>query len=287
LFTAREYDVFRNRAGNGRVDSGHFILNTETGTKMIGNGICRLLLPSLFFFGAVGLQAASFIFNTIPGIDNCSGETCSGQAVFSFAGGADTFTVTLSNTLPSIHDAGQLLTDLQFDTAGLGTVSLLSSSGNLIKINSNGTATPATGSIGWGFGSTGTDAWLLCAVCGDGVQAAAQPTQGIVPNQASYSSSVGSIKGNRGHNPFLESGATFTFEAAKLLPTDGSNPFSQITLSFSTAFGVDVRTVLYTNRDSVPGTSTPEPVTTMLAGAGLIVLGLVGRRRLRSQAFFR
>ncbi|MDR3698643.1 MAG: MYXO-CTERM domain-containing protein [Candidatus Sulfopaludibacter sp.] len=162
----------------------------------------------------------------------------------------------------------------------------MSSSGNLIRINNNGTATPATGSIGWGFGSTGSNAWLLCAVCGDGVKAASQPAQGIVPNQVSYSSSVGSVKGNPGHNPFLESGATFTFEAAKLLPIDGSNPFSEITLSFSTAFGVDVNTVL-DNRGNVPGPSTPEPVTTMLAGAGLIVLGLVGRRRRAAHTLLR
>jgi hypothetical protein len=262
-------------------------LTTQVRTKMIGNRARGLFLLSLFFFGAVGLQAASFIFNTIPGIDNCSGETCSGQAVFSFTGGTDTFTVTLSNTLPSIHHAGQLLTDLQFDTTGIGTVSLLSSSGNLIKINSNGTTTPVTGSIGWGFGGMGTNEWLLCAVCGDGVRALAQPAQGIVPNQTSYSSSVGSIKGNRGHNPFLESGATFTFETAKLLPADGSNPFSEVTLSFSTAFGVDIDTVLKTGRSSIPSASTPEPVTTILAGAGLPMFGLAGRRRRRTHDFLR
>ncbi len=256
--------------------------------KPIGNGVRRLLLLSLFFFGAVGLQAASFIFNTIPGIHNCSGETCSGEAVFSFTGGADTFSITLSNTLPSIHDAGQLLTGLQFDTTGLGTVSLLSTSGNLIKIHSNGTTTPVIASIGWGFGSSGTNQWLLCAICGDGVKAPAQPAQGIVPNQSSYSSSVGSIKGNPGHNPFLESGATFTFETAKLLPADGSNPFSEVALSFSTAFGIDIDAVLKTGRSgSTPGASTPEPVTTLLAGAGLILFGLAGRRRRRTHGFLR
>jgi hypothetical protein len=267
---------------------GYFILNSQKQAKLIGNALCRLLLPSLLLFGAVGLQAASIIFNTMPGQHNCAGETCSGQAVFNFTGGTDIFTVTLSNTLPSIHDAGQLLTGLQFDTRGLGNVSLKSSSGNLIKINSNGTTTAASGSIGWGFGSVGSNEWLLCVICGDSVKAAAQPAHGIVPMQTSYASSVGSITGNRAHNPFLESGATFTFETGNLLPADGSDPFVGITLSFSTAFGIDVNTVRPADRGgSGTRSNTPEPVTTLLSGAGLVVLGLAGRRRRRAHSFLR
>jgi hypothetical protein len=51
-----------------------------------------------------------------------------------------------------------------------------------------------------------------------------------------------------------------------------SNPFSNVVFSFSTSLGNNVNAVPPTN-------PIPEPVTMMLAGAGLIGLGMLRRFR--------
>jgi MYXO-CTERM domain-containing protein len=177
----------------------------------------------------------------------------------------------LNNMLPDIKNAGQLLTDVQFTTA-LGVVTLTSSNGTEVNIDGSGSATLGSSvPTGWAFGSLSTNTWLLCVICTGSPSTQTAPAHGIVPNQSSYPQANSSIAGNGPHNPFLESGATFNFITTTVLPVDPSlDPFSNVFISFGTTFGE-----LSTTE------SAPEPFTTLLAGAGLIALGLIGRRRRR------
>jgi MYXO-CTERM domain-containing protein len=194
--------------------------------------------------------------------------------VFSYTPGAQSFTITLNNLLPDINNAGQLVTDVQFTTA-LAGISLTSSSGTEVTIDGSGNPTVGSSPVetGWAAGSISTNTWLLCVICTGNVHSSVTPSHGIVPIEGSYSSGNGSIKNNGPHNPFLESGATFDFSTTSVLPSNPSiDPFSNVSISFGTTFG------------ELPTTgSAPEPLTPLLAGAGLIVLGLIERRRRRSR----
>lgn len=242
-------------------------------------------LLACFLFTAAGLQASTITWTFDTGATTCpGGGACSGEAVFSYTPGAESFTITLNNLLTDIHAASQLVTDVQFATA-LEGVSLTDSNG--IPISFNGTDTPTVGSAvstGWNAGSIGTNTWLLCVICTGGVTASATPSEGIIPIESTYNAN-GSIETSSSHNPFLESGATFTFSTTSVLPIDASsNPFSNVFISFGTTFA-ELPTHGITND---PGTgenaAAPEPFTPMLAAAGLIMLGLTGRRRKRNKA---
>jgi hypothetical protein len=229
---------------------------------------------------AAGLNAASFTFSGTSTTACGTGNTCAGTAVFNITG-TDTFTITLTNDVTSIKDAGQLLTDVYFTLASTGTT-LDSSNGNFINIASDGTTSSAgSGSTGWGFGSNNgvSGTWLLCIICGNGVSTptGAQPSQGIVDNEAVYSNANPSIAGNGPHNPFLQSGATFSFSTDATLDTTGAtNPFSDVMLSFGTTFGTEVPTG---GGGGITGGSAPEPVSLILTGAGLMGLALLTKRR--------
>jgi hypothetical protein len=242
----------------------------------------KVYVLGVLLFATSALQAADFLFvatsSTICGVDPCSAS-----ALFTVLT-TNSFSVTLNNTLSSITDAGQLVTDLEF-TLPASTVTLSSSSGTFVNISGAGVPTVgSTGATGWGFGSNNdavANNWLLCIICGNGVSTpgGAQPSQGIIDTQASYSSANASIAGNGPHNPFLKSGAIFTFQTsgATLDPATAVDPFSAVSISFGTTFGANVAGV---PDGGGGGTAvTPEPVSLMLAGGGLIGLAMLKRRR--------
>ena len=244
--------------------------------KYIG-GLKAPLLACLLFTAA-GLQADTINWTFDTGAEACpagGSSTCNGEAVFSYTPGAQSFTITLNNLLTDLNNAGQLVTDVQFTTS-LPGISLAGSSGTPVSFN--GSAAPTVGSAiptGWNAGNISTNTWLLCVICTDGVTASATPSEGIIPVESTYNVN-GSIEQSNSHNPFLESGATFTFSTSSDLPLNVStNPFSDVFISFGTTFaevpaGVDP--------------STPEPLTPLLAGAGLIMLALTARRRKKNKA---
>jgi hypothetical protein len=232
----------------------------------------------VFLFATAAVQASSFSFTASSSTACGVGNLCSGSALFTVIDAHD-FAVTLNNTLSSITDAGQLVTDLEFSLTA-SSVAQSSSSGTFVNINGIGVPTVgSTGATGWGFGSNNgaADDWLLCVICGHGVtDTSPGPSQGIIDHQASYASANNSIDGNGPHNPFLETGTTFTFTTSATLPTTGDvNPFSNVFISFGTAFGQEVAT----GCDSIITDETPEPIGLMLAGGGLIGLSVLKRRR--------
>jgi hypothetical protein len=232
----------------------------------------------VFLFATVVAQASSFSFNASSSTACGVGSPCSGSVLFTVIDAHD-FSVTLDNTLSAIKNAGQLVTDLEFSLTA-SSVAESGSSGTFIDINGTGVPTVgSTGATGWGFGSNNGAAneWLLCVICGHGVtDTSPGPSQGIIDNQASYASANSSIDGNGPHNPFLGTGAKFTFSTSATLPTTGdANPFRNVFISFGTAFGNEVAT----GDDDVITDETPEPVGLMLAGGGLIGLSLLKRRR--------
>jgi hypothetical protein len=243
----------------------------------------RLCLPLTFLLAAAGLQAASFTFNATSATACGTGNTCNGSAVFNITG-TNTFTVTLNNLQTDIKDAAELLTDLYFTLDG-STVSLVGSSGTDLTIDGNGVPTTGTtGTLPWAFGqNTGTGGgFLLCVICGNGVSVGSgvAPAQGIIDVQASYADANGSIAGSPSHNPFVESGATFSFTSSTALNTNATtSPFGNVGLSFGTVFGNEVTTT--GGGGGTSGSPAPEPVSMLLTGAGLTGLALVTRRRLQ------
>jgi hypothetical protein len=237
-------------------------------------------LPLVLLFAVAGLQASTIVL-TATSTDGCGGNACSGTATINIIDAND-FTITLDNTLTSIMDAGQLLTDFEFSLDG--TVTMTGSNGSFINIASDGSVTSAgSGSTGWGFGvDSVTGDWLLCIICGNGVSAdGSQPSQGIVPTQSDYASANPSIDGNSPHNPFLDSGAVFTFTTTATLPTDGTNPFGSGFLSFGTTFGNEIPTGGGGGGGGGGGAGgeAPEPFSLMLSGAGLVAVSLLAKRR--------
>ena len=234
----------------------------------------------VFLVATGAVQASSFSFTASSSSACGVGNPCGGSVLFTVIDAHD-FSVTLNNALSSITDAGQLVTDLEFS---LTASSVAESGSNGIFVDIGGTGVPtvgSTGDTGWGFGSNNGAAnnWLLCVICGHGVtDTSPGPSQGIIDNQASYASANSSIDGNGPHNPYLESGAAFTFSTSATLPTTGNvNPFSNVFISFGTDFG---REVVATGGDSIIITGeTPEPLGMILAGGGLIGLSMLKRRR--------
>jgi hypothetical protein len=240
----------------------------------------KLFLPAAVLCALTGLQAAPILYSATSSSACGPGNTCSAAAMFTIID-ANHFTISLSNTLASINDSKQLLTDLDF-TLTAPSVNLSASNDTFVTVDNKGAPTiGGSGATGWGFGKDNgvANRWLLCVICGNGVSdTASQTSQGIIDMQASYASANGTI-GTAPNNPFLESGAVFSFTTTATLPTTGDIPFGNVVFSLGDNFGANV-----------PGGDprvvvAPEQGSFLLVGTGLIGLGLlIRRRRLRAEA---
>jgi hypothetical protein len=158
-----------------------------------------------------------------------------------------------------LKSAGQLLTGITFTLSDGSGVVLNSQTGDLISVASNGAVTDlGTVTLGWGFGSTGSNTFEMCVICSGGVTASATPEQGIL-GPGPYTTANASIDGNGPHNPFVNQSAVFTFNAPSNVTV------SDVVFSFGTQSGGNV--------------PTPEASTLLLLGTGLCALAWLMSRR--------
>ena len=228
-------------------------------------------LAVLIFVLALSHPAGATIFTTPVGAVANSGsgnEAVAASADFELSGG--TLTITLTNTLAGIHDAGQLLTDVFF-TLNTGSATLSTQTGDLVNVASDKTITDLGSSpLGWGFGSATVNSlsgFELCVICQGGPSAhPTTPTEGILgpdSGDGKYDNANPSIAGNGPHNPFIRDSAVFTLTGIAPGAT-----FGNVIFSFSTTPGVNVAAV-------------PEPGYFGLLGLGAIAMAWAARRNAR------
>ena len=199
-----------------------------------------------------------------------SGSTAGGQPVdasATFTAGAGTLDITIFNNQVNPTSVIQNVSDLFFSLSGVTSGTLASSSGNEIFVAADGTTSAGGSGV-----STG---WVLSISGGvfhlDGLNTAADvPAHTIIgapDGSGVYSNANNSITGNGPHNPFLESGATFTITDAGIT---ADTSVSGVIFSFGTQSG--------TNIPSTPDSGS----TLMLLGLGLAICEL-GRRAFTSR----
>lgn len=227
----------------------------------------KVLLAIIAALGSGSIALASTI--TFIG----SGTSSAGDAENSsaiFVTGAGTISVTLNDLLSNPTDVAQNLSDLLFTLSnGSTTGTLTTSSGTELTVNSGGTYSVGSSvPTGWALSSSGGS--LLLEVLGT-PEAPAHTIIGTSSNGTysggTYSNANGSIAGNGPHNPFLESGTTFTLSVPGVT---AATTITAATFSFGTAAG---NTLIGT------ASSVPEPITMLLVGAGLLALGRFGMQR--------
>jgi hypothetical protein len=180
------------------------------------------------------------------------GETQNASA--SFLTGAGTLTITLNNLISNPKSIGQDISGIFFTLSNGATIgSLTSSSGKELNVAANGHySIGPTVSTGWALTSSGGGFVLQV------LNTPEAPEHTIIGTSSNgtysggtYSKANSSIAGSGPHNPFLESGATFTLSISGVT---SSTTTTSVTFGFNTAAG-----------DTLVGiTSVPEPATEVL-----------------------
>jgi hypothetical protein len=227
--------------------------------------------------GSVAL--ADTVTYTATGISS-GGETQNASAIF--VTGPGTITITLNNLLSNPQSIGQNISDLFFSLSNAVTSgTLVSSSGTELRVKGNRSYTiGSTVDTGWALTSSGNS--LLLELLG--TREAPRHTIIGPSNNGTYFGGIysranSSIKGNGPHNPFLESGVTFSLAVPGVT---AATTVTSATFSFGTLAG---DTLAGTNR-----TLIPEPSTWTLfligitAGFGLSLRRRKGSKRGRSSS---
>jgi hypothetical protein len=220
---------------------------------------------SLMMVALPPANAATATFVTPTGATTSGGPV---DASATFTTGAGTLSITLIDLLANPKSVGQTLSDLIFTLSShqtTGTIS--SSSGQLVTVAANGTATTgATTTTGWGLNSNVSGGIQLDALgfVGPAGLIIGPPGPGGI-----YTNANGSIAGNGPHNPFINQTATFLLSIAGLTAAD---TVTSALFSFGTEAGVE--------RAGVPS-AIPLPGALPLFATGLAGLGLIKWRKKR------
>ena len=245
----------------------------------------KSLLPRVSVIAlAASFAASSASANTIilaASTTLTNGRPVNVDAIFST--GQDTIAIKLDNNLWNPIDVTQLLSDLWFTVSNMpnpfGTIT--SSSGKEVTVTSKAvggfSASAATVDAGWGLTTYagGLHLNVLGTQIGPSHLIIGPSNNGTYDAGGAYTAANGSIKGNHPHNPFLESGVTFN------LSVPGVTAASTIT-NAEFSFGTSQPQVYKVRCDTCGGTgagyATPEPVSLLLIGGGLITFGFLRRR---------
>ena len=231
----------------------------------------RAVLSVLVF--SLAASASTISFSTSAGAMNGNHEAVNASGTIT-TNANGTVTVTLTNNLANLTDAGQLLTDLFFNLSSAPSSALNTTTtptiGSLISIDGSGNATSSAAALAsWGLSSSGAQIHLDSLIGG--------PSQGIIgpggPGGV-YTNANGSIAANGPHNPFLTGTVTFTFAVGGV--TDATT-ISAPVFSFGTISGDNVSGCIV-GGPSCTSVVVPEPVTSGLVGMGLISLFFLRRR---------
>jgi hypothetical protein len=244
----------------------------------------RKVLPPLVFLLVAGTASATISPQTFEanGLSS-NGDPIHASAQFSFNN--LTLTLVLTNLLPNPGSVAQNITDFSFQ--------LLNSLGQNIDASCSGScltgATAAqTVTVAAGGGKTVSNVpvdpkWAYTLTSGvyllNGLGGANSPAYSIIgppDGSGNYSAAGGSIAGNGPHNPFIYQTATWTFTIPGLSP--GPITVGHVVFSFNTTAG-DIFSCDASGCGGGGGQATPEPVTLLLTGSGLIGMYFIRRRR--------
>ena len=227
---------------------------------------------------AAGASSASpIVFQTATGA-TAGGNPVSAQAVFAL--GTNTLEIGLGDSLANPIAVAQLISGMSFALSnGLSSGSLSSSGAYFIAVSTSGSfAAAGHGATSWLL-QTGTSGFDLCEICYNvnGGARAAELIIGPPDSQDIYSGAMGSISGNRPHNPFINQSGSYTLDIPGL---SSSDTISNVVFRFGTTFGQVTSDGVCT--DNCGGTSVPEPGALALFAAGLLGCALFINRRRRA-----
>jgi hypothetical protein len=224
----------------------------------------------ILFALTVGLASASVVYDTAVGATTGSSFgnlAIDASATFTFATG--TLTITLKDLESGISTVGQNVSDLQFDLSVGGTTTMVTTTSEpTITCGSGSCGAPSTETNPWGFGDN-SGVVTLCIICSPSVtlsQSQSGQPAGTILGPSPVSG--GSLE-TGSHNPFINQTLTIVLDNSAFTTTTSYTTISNVMFSFGTTAGDNVGGML----------SAPEPASMALAGAGLLALGLIGRRR--------